>query len=265
MLLLALALAGCAPTVVEVDVLTYNVAGLPEPLSGSSPDLYMPWIGTGLNTYDLALVQEDFAYHDDLDAGADHPFRSEPMTDPESLLADGLNRFSRYRFGPLERVRWVACHGVTDHASDCLADKGFSAALTELADQVEVLVVNLHAEAGGGPEDVAARAAGFDQLATWLTSQADGQALLVAGDTNLHGDAPEDAQVLADFLTSTGLEDSCELLDCGEDHIDRILVRPSETIAVEPLEWGEAEEFVTDSGEPLSDHPAIRARLRWTR
>jgi hypothetical protein len=42
-------------------VVTYNVAGLPEGVSRSSPVANLPLIGEGLNRYDLALIQEDFA------------------------------------------------------------------------------------------------------------------------------------------------------------------------------------------------------------
>ena len=49
---------GGAPT--EFLALTYNVAGLPEPLTSSpNPLARMPIIGQLLNDYDLTLLQED--------------------------------------------------------------------------------------------------------------------------------------------------------------------------------------------------------------
>lgn len=53
--------------------LTYNVAGLPEGLSGSNPSVNTPLISPLLNAYDLVLVQEDWIdaagvdfFHDDV-------------------------------------------------------------------------------------------------------------------------------------------------------------------------------------------------------
>ena len=41
--------------------LTYNVAGLPEGISGSNPETNMQMISPLLNAYDLVLIQEDFS------------------------------------------------------------------------------------------------------------------------------------------------------------------------------------------------------------
>src|SRR5699024_9684185 len=46
------------------DVLSYNVAGLPEVLSDSNPSVNMALIGPLLDAYDLVLTQEDFANPD---------------------------------------------------------------------------------------------------------------------------------------------------------------------------------------------------------
>jgi hypothetical protein len=101
----------------ELSALAYNVAGLPEGLSGSSPATNMPYISPLLNDYDLVLVQEDWltppnppfglrVYHDLLAAQARHPFHSTPAPSPlgmnparpSALLSDGLNEFSNFEF-----------------------------------------------------------------------------------------------------------------------------------------------------------------------
>src|SRR5882724_12042057 len=48
------------------SLLTYNVAGLPIFISQSEPSRNMPEISALLNLYDVAVVQEDFAYHEAL-------------------------------------------------------------------------------------------------------------------------------------------------------------------------------------------------------
>ena len=48
------------------NVLSLNVAGLPEVLSSSNPKENTLQMSPLLNGYDIVSIQEDFAYHDDL-------------------------------------------------------------------------------------------------------------------------------------------------------------------------------------------------------
>lgn len=247
-------------------VLTYNVAGLPQGLNDDQfPEIHIPQISPKLNAYDLVLAQEDFSYTAELRAELVHPYRSYPLENYERFMGDGLNRFSQLAFPPaLTRVRWNACFGLTDASSDCLANKGFSVARHVLAEGIELTVVNLHAEAGGGPEDVAARAEGFQQLRDYLSTHHEGEALLIAGDTNLHDDDPDDATILAGFLASTGTVDACTALGCGEAHIDRFFYRSGTNLTLYADDFGQAVEMVDAAGNPLSDHPALHLAFFWT-
>ena len=248
-----------------VDLLTYNVAGLPGPIARTDPERCMPLISPLLASYDLVLVQEDFVYHQLLRAQVPHPFQSEPGSNAGAAVNDGLNRFSRYAFEELERVRWAVCHGFHDHASDCLATKGFSRARTELAPGVHVEVYNHHAEAGGSEGDEEARAAGFEQLAEHIAALGPDVPLIVAGDTNLHGGDPLDESVLHAFYERSGLRDACSQLGCPDSRrIDRVLLRSSERVQLEPVEWWLPPEFVDATGRRLSDHSAVAVRVRWT-
>ena len=276
----------------EFTALTYNVAGLPEPLSGSSPDVNTPVISPLLNDYDLVLTQEDFAdfppdssladfdvYHDLLVADAEHPHQSEPMEPPlgseadrpEALVADGLNQLSRFPFGEVVHERWEGCFGGADvsddGAGDCLSLKGFSMSTLELADGVEVDVYNLHAEAGGTDEDTRLQAEDYEQLAAFMAEHSEGDAVILGGDTNLHTDESPDDQVWADFLEATGLSDVCDAVDCGADadQIDKFAFRSDGGVTIEPLSHRfERDVFVDDAGEPLSDHDALAVEFRWT-
>jgi hypothetical protein len=124
--------------------LSYNVAGLPEALSGSEPATNSPLISPLLNDYDLVLLQEDWVdalaqhgarpagtesvprtgYHDLVVGAALHPYRSEPMSSPPppvhtaarlpagpALTGDGLNHLSGLPVDEVHRVMWEACHG----------------------------------------------------------------------------------------------------------------------------------------------------------
>src|SRR5690606_11829337 len=53
-------------------LVTYNIAGFPEGISRSRPRTNIPLIAPLLADYDIALVQEDFAYQSLLRAGVPH-------------------------------------------------------------------------------------------------------------------------------------------------------------------------------------------------
>jgi hypothetical protein len=247
----------------RLSLLTYNVAGLPQLVSQSDPDVNIALISPLLNHYDIALVQEDFSYHSRLRSLARHTYRSEPMSHSLALVPDGLNWFSRFPFGWVHRVRWVQCNGYLGAASDCLADKGFSFSEITLAPGVSVDVYNLHAEAGGSALDNDVRRDNFEQLADYLRSRSRDHAVLVAGDTNLRMSDPADAETLDRFMAVTGLQDACRRFGCGEERLDRVLFKSSGHVDVDVLGWWADRRFVDADGTPLSDHPAIGVELSW--
>lgn len=252
----------------SIAMLIYNVAGLPMEIAeanGTNPIVNMPKIAPLLNPYDLVLVQEDFWYHDDLEAGTTHPYKSDPMWDPPDWdrMGDGLNQFSRTAFSPVMRVAWEVCNGLVDSGSDCLTNKGFTFTRHQLAADVSVDVYNLHMDASGQPEDIAARQAQAVQLADFINANSAGNAVLLGGDTNLKASRPDDGVALDDFLAATGLNDVCRFLECGDERIDRVMFRSSDYIEIVPREWSIPPEFVDSAGAQLSDHLPVFARIGW--
>jgi len=251
----------------ELVLLTYNVAGLPQGISSSEPQDYIPLISPLLNGYDLVLAQEDFWYHVELSADVTHPFRSVPYSeDPDVLdMGDGLNRYSIFPFEDHTRFPWSECWGTMDCASDCLAAKGFSVARTILPGNLSVDVYNHHNEAGGCEEDYRIRTQDVQELLDEIAVRSVGMAVIVAGDTNLHRDDAEDVPTLDALLTGAGLADACDTLACGDDRIDRVMYRSSESVTLTPLEWWIPPEFVTADATDLSDHKPVAVRFHWQR
>jgi endonuclease/exonuclease/phosphatase family metal-dependent hydrolase len=252
-----------APESGRFSLLTYNVAGLPELVSGSDPEVNESLISPLLNHYDLALVQEDFSYHSLLISHAQHEYRSEPMRSSLALMPDGLNWLSRFAFGWVHRVRWTQCNGYLGAASDCLADKGFSFAELTLAQGVTVDVYNLHAEAGRSPMDIEVRRENFEQLAQYMRTRSRNRAVIVAGDTNLKMSLPRDGETLEHFLSTTGLADSCRVFGCAEERLDRVFVRSAPEVELDVMGWWTDRRFVDAEGAPLSDHLAVGVELGW--
>jgi endonuclease/exonuclease/phosphatase family metal-dependent hydrolase len=254
-----------APQSGVFSVLSYNVAGLPDPLSQSNPASNVPRISPLLNTYDLVLAQEDFWYHTELASQAIHPWRSTPGSSGSYAINDGLNRFSYFELDPVVREPWRACNGLLQHANDCMAPKGFSFSRMVLPGGGEVHVYNHHADAGGDAGDIWARQHQFDQLRDFILTNSSGQAVIVAGDTNLKSSSPDDEATLVAFMAATGLADACRTLGCLSDRIDRVMLRDGVDVSLRALVWRIATEFVDSGGNDLSDHEAVHVDVEWTR
>ena len=250
--------------------LTYNVAGLPQGINPDQlPEQHIPIISPLLNDYDVVVVQEDFAYPDLLRAEADHEFQTEPHPGPGVLnpiaresaaVGDGLNIFSRFRIGQLDRVPWNTCG---DASGDCLSLKGFAATTLQLDDEVSVDLYTLHLDAGGA--DTAVRADNLDQLAAHLEEHTE-DAVLLGGDWNLNYDEDPDGEQLRAFMARTGLEDVCDVVDCGadDDVIDRFLFRSGDRVSLTPISHRFARDvFVNGAGGPLSDHDPLAVEWDW--
>jgi len=286
-LLLALAVAPTASGF-ELKVLTYNVAGLPEPLSGSHPEANHPQISPLLNAYDLVLVQEDFFYHELLVADLEHPYQTIKDTNPGPLgtgLGDGLNSFSWLPFQDFTRVTWEECFGLVENASDCLTPKGLSYQRHVLAPGAFLDVYNWHSDAGGDPEDLAARRSNVRQLLAEVLARSEGHAVLVMGDTNSR--YTRDGDILPELIDGAGLADVWVELERGGERpaigpslnggcatdpaggecerVDKIFYRSSDRVILEPLEHDVPVDTFSDAnGEPLSDHDPVYARFEVT-
>lgn len=244
-------------------VLTYNIAGLPQGISASNPSVNVPLIGGLLNLYDLALIQEDFAYAPELRQRAEHPHVSAPFVRGERLnFGDGLSQFARLPFSELVREAWSACHGLLDSYHDCLTPKGFSFGRQRLADGVEVDVYNLHMDAGSSVLDQKARSSQVEQLLQAIERHSPGQALIVAGDTNVWG---RESELLSRLQRGAGLSEVCRKLRCPQPwRIDRVYYRSSSRVELAPRSWRVDPRFVDARRRPLSDHLPVAVEFRWS-
>ena len=247
-----------------LHVVTYNVAGLPEGMSRSRPIANLPLIGKGLNRYDLAFVQEDFAYPSLLRMHLRLPHQSQPFVRGERYhFGDGLSVFSRHGFSEPVRTAWMSCHGVTDSFFDCFTPKGFLRIVVELAPGVKLDVYDVHFDAGWSEPDRRARAAQLEQLSRAVAEHSSDRAVLVAGDFNL---SPSELDALKRLERDVNLRDACRQLSCREPRrIDRVLFRSASTLTLVPTAWHIDAAFVDANRRPLSDHSAVTVTFRWTR
>jgi endonuclease/exonuclease/phosphatase family metal-dependent hydrolase len=242
-------------------LVTYNVAGLPDGVSQSHPSVNMRPIGRLLNRYDLALVQEDFAYAAELRRLIAHPHVTPPFVRGDRKdFGDGLSQFARLPFAGIFREAWRSCHGIVDSYFDCLTPKGFTFARVALGANISVDIYNLHMDAGASPGDVSARAAQIEQLGRALERFSAGQAVIVAGDTNMGPDEP----ALGIFQVRFELVDVCRKLSCPDPgRIDRVLYRSSPGVNLQARRWRLDKAFVDRKGRPLSDHLPVAVDFDW--
>jgi endonuclease/exonuclease/phosphatase family metal-dependent hydrolase len=258
------------PTEGELRVLTYNVAGLPDGVSGAGAPLLerMPQIASHLDAYDLVGLQEDFdaAGHAALVGEADHGAVRwfDARVADDRVYGSGLSQLARPDVAAYEEEHYDGCNGVFDGASDCLASKGFQV-LTLSLGGAEVDFYNTHHEAGGGDEDEAVRLAQVEQVIASAEGRSDGLAIVYTGDFNLHPGDDEDRAPLGAY-DAAGLLRTCDLLGCAEpDHIDQVRLRDGDDIELEAVGWARVTDMVDAEREDLSDHPAIEVTIRWRR
>ncbi|MFE7034954.1 jacalin-like lectin [Streptomyces sp. NPDC057621] len=269
--------AAAAPSSGTFNVLTYNVAGLPDGLSSGNPATNTPLLAPRLGAYDIVNVQEDFNYHAALYAGDDHPYRT--ATSGGVPFGDGLNTLSDYAFEDFERVQWGACTG-----TNCLTPKGFSLARVRLAEGVFVDLYNVHTNADDTDDALAARRANIEQLSDFVQANSAGNAVIVMGDTNTRytrsgdnirtlasengltdawvqlvrgGSAPAQG---SDALVcpTTAPTNSCEV-------VDKILYRGSNLVNLSGTRYNnEWAKFLDSAGGNLSDHFPHTVDFSWT-
>ncbi|KAB7764172.1 jacalin-like lectin [Xanthomonas maliensis] len=274
---LTLACAGVAhaqSSVGVLDVLTYNVAGLPEGISSSNPATNTPLLAPKLAPYALVHVQEDFNYHAALYAGDNHPYRT--PTSGGAAIGDGLNTLSNYPFNDFTRVKWDKCNG-----TDCLTPKGFSYMQVRLDNGVLLDVYNAHPNAGDASADLAARRANISQLSQFINTWSAGNAVLVMMDSNTRYTRSEDN--IRELIASNNLIDPwVELIKgtapaagaapllCGTpptntcEVVDKILYRaaPQLTLAANRYQLDPGN-FYDSAGKPLSDHFPLYTQFGW--
>jgi len=264
-----------------LSVVSYNVHGLPAWLAGDDPASRMEKLGPLLARYDVALVQEDWAFHERLAAAVGPRFGMRATTPRDPFFtslrwlcgacASGLTLFAHAAVDAVvaheERPLGV-CAGWLLGANDCFASKGFQRLRLRLGPGLELDLVNLHLDAGRRALDQAARAAQLERLATALEAESDGRALIVGGDWNLGFDVAPQRALLEAFRQRLGLADAGARAAPGprpagapSAHVDHLFFRSGDALSLAVAEAGEATEF-RDGGVPLSDHPAVYARFR---
>jgi hypothetical protein len=281
-------------------VMSYNVKGLPP----------VPFV-VGDRTdqmHDIAEKLEDFHTSDGPYVGMDsvvglqevftHDYY-EILTDPETVTyphiterdrrgqfntGDGLVLESDFEMANLVRTQWEQCNGqTTEDGSDCDTPKGYSYVEVTLEPGAVFHLYTLHADAGQGLEDQAARRSNITQLIEAINARSPaGTPIIVLGDTNgLYTRVGTDN--LQDLLSDTGvhdvwvelrrdgvvpgagdrIEEDCETTpstgNC--ELVDKIFYRDGDTLVFEPKTYQVLRNMFMGTQKPLSDHDPVSVRF----
>lgn len=240
----------------EFSLLTYNIAGLPDYISSSNPSRNNPIIGKRINPYDIVLIQEDFRYHGKLLRDNHHPYRSRFKGGGFSGYGDGLNQLSNTPMISYQRIGWDDCSGVFSRLNDCLTPKGFTFS-TQIINNIEVHIYNVHFDAGRHDKDKTARALNADQLIDFIKINSKLNAVIIAGDFNLKQNDQDDVNVTEKLLLELDLKLACFEVNCTDEKIDKIMFRSGTNSDLNLINRKILTNEFSDRKGPLSDHDPI--------
>ena len=253
-----------------LKMLVYNTHGLPEIFISDNPKKRFPIIGEKTQDFNISLLQEDYAHHEELSSGFAQKSIAirGPMGGTLSCpFCTGSGLTSIFNLPKdwnieVESEAYETCSGWLRGANDCFAYKGFQIIKITTPNQKKFFIVNTHMDAGRRDSDRSSRKIQLDHIVSAIERREIDEALIVAGDLNLNSKDPKDVLLLEEFKKKLNLNDSFEGYEISKKWsiLDYILYRQGSEVEFKLVSVGEDESFVTEEG-PLSDHPALFLEL----
>ena len=253
-----------------LKMLVYNTHGLPEIFISDNPKKRFPIIGEKTQDFNISLLQEDYAHHEELSSGFAQKSIAirGPMGGTLSCpFCTGSGLTSIFNLPKdwnieVESEAYETCSGWLRGANDCFAYKGFQIIKITTPNQKKFFIVNTHMDAGRRDSDRSSRKIQLDHIISAIEQREINEALIVAGDLNLNSKDPKDVLLLEEFKEKLKLNDSFEGYEISKrwSILDYILYRQGSEVEFKLVSVGEDESFVTEEG-PLSDHPALFLEL----
>ena len=253
-----------------LKMLVYNTHGLPEIFISDNPKKRFPIIGEKTQDFNISLLQEDYAHHEELSSGFAQKSIAirGPMGGTLSCpFCTGSGLTSVFNLPQdwqieVQNEAYETCSGWLRGANDCFAYKGFQIIKITTPQKKKFYIVNTHMDAGRRDSDRASRKIQLEQIVSAIEQREIKEALIVAGDLNLNSKDPQDVLLLEKFKKKLKLNDSFEGYEISKKWsiLDYILYRQGSEVKFKLLSVGEDESFITEE-RPLSDHPALFLEL----
>ena len=254
----------------KLKILVYNTHGLPEIFISDDPKKRFPIIGKKTRDFDISLLQEDYAHHEELSSELNKESLAIRGGMGGTLLCPfctGSGLTSIFNLPndwivEVENNTYDTCSGWLRGANDCFAYKGFQLIKITLPSSKRLYIVNTHMDAGRRDSDRASRKKQLEHIIRTIKQRTSAEALIVAGDLNLNSKNSEDVQLLENFKEELKLNDAFEGTKISKKWtiLDYFLYKKGEELDFKIISTGEDESFVTEEGA-LSDHPALIIEL----
>ncbi|MCM1365098.1 MAG: endonuclease/exonuclease/phosphatase family protein [Faecalibacterium sp.] len=278
---------------VSVNMLCYNVAGLPDinailkKDNAKDVDSNQAQLGAqlGASDYDVIAVQEDFGYHSSLVKGMDaYPYKT--IHTGGIPGGDGMNIFSKTPIYNEKRTTWNMAYGVINDGADELTPKGILYAVLDLGNGIYVDFYNIHADAYDDVGSQKAREDNFKQLAAMINSRKTDRPVIVTGDFNTSSHIDNGPGFDEYMIEECGLKDAwTELYNDGNyedyskwaaqygggfnywgkwDSVEKFLYKDGGGVHVSADSF-EYLTFRNSDGDSISDHNAASAKISFTK
>ena len=254
----------------KLKILVYNTHGLPEIFISDDPKMRFPIIGKKTQDFDISLLQEDYAHHEELSSGLNKESLAIRGGMGGTLLCPfctGSGLTSIFNLPndwivEVENNTYETCSGWLRGANDCFAYKGFQLIKITLPNSKRLFIVNTHMDAGRRDSDRASRKQQLEHIIRTIKQRTSSEALIVAGDLNLNSKNSKDVQLLENFKEELRLSDAFEGTKISKKWtiLDYFLYKKGEELGFKIISTGEDKSFVTEDGA-LSDHPALIIEL----
>ena len=254
----------------KLRILVYNTHGLPEIFIDDNPKKRFPIIGNKTQNYNISLLQEDYSHHVELSSGLNNKSKAIRGGMGSALLCPfcvGSGLTSVFNLPntwkvEVENETYDTCSGWFRGANDCFAYKGFQIIKITSPNKKRFFIVNTHMDAGRRDSDRSSRKKQLDHIVSRVKSLTTSEALIVAGDLNLHSKSTEDVKLLKNFKEELKLTDAFEGHQISKKWsiLDYILYKQGNEVEFKIISVGEDKSFVTEEGA-LSDHPALFIEL----
>ena len=178
----------------KLKILVYNTHGLPEIFISDDPKKRFPIIGKKTQDFDISLLQEDYAHHEELSSGLKKESLAIRGGMGGTLLCPfctGSGLTSIFNLPndwivEVENNTYETCSGWLRGANDCFAYKGFQLIKITLPNSKRLFIVNTHMDAGRRDSDRASRKQQLEHIIRTIKQRTSSEALIVAGDLNLN-------------------------------------------------------------------------------
>lgn len=268
-----------------VKMINYNVAGMPkfDGTGASSQKTIANYIVE--NGFDIAAVQEDFAYNkslvknlDGFDYFTNHA-GSIPGGDGLNIFTDGMPIYNE------KRVQWDMSYGDIAEG-DMLTPKGFIHAVIEISDGVYIDFYNIHADAFETMGSREARDSNYNQLLTEVEENYEkyNRPVIITGDFNHHFHSRPDyaSKMYSFFCERGGMKEAwVELCNDGDyfdfsqwqqsgtefwgewDSVEKFFYKDGAGVTVTAKEFNYSW-ILNEEGESVSDHAAAECAFEFT-